>query len=816
MAWQFGTIDFSTFGVMVSKSTGVLDFHKLKNDGYEWLDKDGKDYWQSTPKYNDREIILNCWIYAEPLRNSMGEITIKGYDNFRTKIQSFTDELKAAGKVTFVTPYINLSNCSISSGIQIVRETNYVQEQQIGTFSLRITVHGDSDYDFISILDKSSSDVKEVIKTKNLTINKTLQGEEYATCTCETNTPLTCGMYDWIRVNTDGTNLDAFLLPSTPEVQKQSTNKFVYNLRFEGITLHFKQMKFILFGESEFEFYGDLSEIAALICENVDRFIFFGNNRFTIGSCAATVKKLHNFANEDCLSALQRICGEYGMEFRFERQPDTKYKIYISEFESKANSVVLTYGKGNSLYNISRGAMDTSKLCTVLWAYGAAKNIKAGYRDGLKRLSFDGNPLKQNEATYGTWERTVNFDEIFPQRTAAVTGVLHVFPDTELPPEPPATIQYLTEAEKEVYPNGIFVIADNTLDFDLNDYLRGGLTAKIVMKTGDLAGYQFDILRYDNQYQYIHIIRFEDEIGGLLPSATLQFKPGDEYTLVDMDQPTPYVSTSEAALAVKAQEYIDQWSVPQYEYTVKTNPAYFAANPGNGFNVGDILTVTDTNLGISASHRITSMSFNYNSKIYDLTLSNFKKPTKRQQTEFRLQVIERAIFATKKETGEVIRDDKQPVGELGRTLLDPDNKLRVDNLILNGTIDGRMLGLDSNMPQIHLTDAWFEDHVGGNVDQAKQYAGQITIHNWAGINRFEVQKMKDNDEVYDPSRTWNIEETDFTSLDPTKSFNIYAKLNIAPGSTAAEIFLSEGHFDPKTEIEDGYVIYNLGNLTKDI
>ena len=797
MSWKIDDIDFADYGVGVTKATGLFDMPKLLNEPIDWLDEDGDDYWHDIAdiKLDNKKINLYCYITADT------------FANFISKLNVFYAALIAPGKRMLLTPYTDEIECFIDSEIKVNhldRGSRFVNSKQAGVFVLRLTVPGDSQYDFISILDKSSSSVKEVIKTKNLVISKTLQGEEYATCTCETNAPLTCGMYDWIRVNTDGTNLDAFLLPSIPQVRKDSSNKFIYDLRFDGITLHFKQMKFVMFGESEFDYYGNLAEVAALICENVDRFIFFGNNRFTIGSCAATVKKLHNFANEDCLSALQRMCSEYGMEFRFERQPDTRYKIYISEFESKENTVTLEYGKGNTLYQISRGAMDTSKLCTVLWAYGAAKNIKAGYRDGMKRLSFEGNPLRKNETIYGTWEHTQPFDELFPNRTSTVTGYLQVLPEN------------LTAAEKEVYPNGIFIVGDTTIDFNLNDYLLGGLTAKIVMKTGDLAGYQFDILRYDHQYQYIHIIRFEDETIGLLPNATLQIQPGDEYTLVDMDQPAEYVEAAEAALAVKAQEYIDLWSVPQYEYNVRTNPAWFAANPGAGFNVGDILSVYDTNLGIDVERRVNTMSFNFNTKIYELSLSTFKKQTKRQQTEFRLQVIERALFSNKKEETETIKDEKITTGELGRTLLDPDNKLRVDQLILNGTIDARMLGLDSNMPQVHLTDAWFEDHVGGNVDQAKQYAGQITIHNWEGINRFEVQKTKDNDEVYDPSRTWNIEEKDFIALDPTKSYNIYVKLNIAPGSTASDIFLAEEHIDPKTEIEDGFVIYNMGNLTKDL
>jgi hypothetical protein len=794
MSWKLDDIDFEDFGVYVNRSSGVLDLPKLINDSINWLDENGREYWQAIEniKYSDREIVLSCFIY-----------NLDGYESFKTKVADFYAALSGPGKRMLETPFGNTIEVSLQVPVQLTRKTSYVASQQYGLFTLRLTVQGDSEFDFITIYDKSSSAVKEIVKTKNLTISKTLQGEEYATMTVESNTPLLSGMYEYIKINTDGVGFDYFLLPSAPTVRKDSSNKFVYDLRFDGITLHFKQMKFILNGQAEFDFYGDLQDIADLVCENVNRFIWF-LDRFSVASCAATVKKLHNFSGEDCLSVLQRICTEYGMEYRFQRQPDTTYQIHISEFAGKTNSVSLEYGKGNSLYQITRGAMDTSKLCTVLWAFGAAKNLQAGYRSGLKRLSFTANPLKANETLYGTWEHTVNFDEIFPNRTAAVTGYLQVLPED------------LTSAEKEVYPNGIFVVGDSTLDFDINDYLSGGLTAKIVMKTGDLAGYQFDILRYDHSLKHIHIIRFKDEVGGLFPNETLQIAPGDTYTLVDMNQPASYVTTAESALQAAAQEYIDKWSVPAHEYQVRTNPAFVQANPGTGFDVGDIMTILDTDLGVNVENRVTSLTYNHNSKVFDLTLSTYKKLPKRLETDFRLQVIERAMFATKKETGEVIRDEQQPTGEVVRKLLDPDNKLRVDNLINNGSLDARMLGLDAITSQVVLTDAWFEANIGGNVEAAKQWSGFITIKNFEGINRFEVQKLKDNEEEYDPSRTWEIAETNFTALDAAKSYNIYARLNLSPASTACEIFLDEKHLDPKIEIEDGKLIVPLGNLTKDI
>lgn len=798
MSWKIDDIDFGTYGVGVTKVTGLFDMPKLLNEPIDWLDEAGEDYWfpVSAQKFDKKTINLYCYILAT------------SYADFISKLKSFYDAIIALGMRTLLTPYISTEiECYLNERISIDRldrGARYVNSKQAGVFVLNLTVPGDSEYDYITIYDKSSSAVKEIIKTKNLVVQKTLQGEEYATCTSETNQPLISGMYEYIKVNSDGIGFDYFLLTSSPSVRKESTNKYVYDLRFEGITLHFKQMKFTMFGQAEFEFFGNLQDVVQQVCSNVNRFIWF-TDRFFVGSCASTVKRLHNFSNEDCLSVLQRICSEYEMEYRFERQPDTTYNLYISDFAGKTNTVGLEYGKGNSLYQVSRGDMDTSKLCTVLWAFGAAKNLPVGYRNGLKRLSFDANPLKANEATYGTWEHVVNFDDIFPNRTATVTGYLQVLPEN------------LTQAEKEVHPNGIFAVGDTglsdpTYGFDINNYLLGGLTAKIAMKTGDLAGYQFDIERYDPDSNIMYIIRFKDEARGLLPDATFQIAPGDQYTLVDMNQPPIYITEKETALQAAAQEYLDKWSLPAYQYNVKTNPAFIQANPGTGFNVGDIMTIYDAELGIDTTNRVTSLSYIVRSKVYELTLSVFKKLPKRAETEFRLQTIERAIFTTRKETGEVIRDDLQPTGELRRTLLDQDNKLNVDNIVRNNSIDPGMISHDLALPTLILKNAWLALNVDGDEDKISVEAGELTLRNFYPKSRYEIQKIKDDGGTYDPTRTWTIPATNFT-LASKNAHYLYAKVDIAAGQTVATLEVSETYKEIKHDIENGILTYPINYIS---
>ena len=105
------------------------------------------------------------------------------------------------------------------------------------------------------------------------------------------------------------------------------------------------------------------------------------------------------------------------------------------------------------MYDVHRGERLKGEYCNKVYAYGAAKNLKADYRNGLRRLNFDGNPLFIPDVD--PVEHTVFFDDIFPNRTATITAY------TQVPKE------NLTDEQKQVYPNGMYKITDSTLDFDI-------------------------------------------------------------------------------------------------------------------------------------------------------------------------------------------------------------------------------------------------------------------------------------------------------------------------------------------------------------
>lgn len=66
LKWSINGRDFADFGINVQESKGVLD--KLKpreRNSYTWAEYHGKQYDQSKPFYEAREMELQCWLKAE-------------------------------------------------------------------------------------------------------------------------------------------------------------------------------------------------------------------------------------------------------------------------------------------------------------------------------------------------------------------------------------------------------------------------------------------------------------------------------------------------------------------------------------------------------------------------------------------------------------------------------------------------------------------------------------------------------------------------------------------------------------------------------
>lgn len=188
--------------------------------------------------------------------------------------------------------------------------------------------------------------------------------------------------------------------------------------------------------------------------------------------------------------------------------------------------------------------------------------------------------LEHNTDAYGIIERTLILEDIYPHRTGKVTATDALDP---------------------------FSFSDSTIDFDINQQLLPGTSAKVTFNTGQLAGYTFDINRYDAAGKIVTLNKNKDEKSIDVPSFLLHPEVGDEYVFVDIVMPQSYIDAAETLLLQQAQDYLNANSSPNFNYSVTCDPAYFRRK-GITLSYGDIVRIQDTELLVDKFIRILSVT----------------------------------------------------------------------------------------------------------------------------------------------------------------------------------------------------------------
>lgn len=311
---------------------------------------------------------------------------------------------------------------------------------------------------------------------------KVLLGEDVINMTVTAASVRNFAIGDYIKVF----GLSRYKINQLPKVTKIAERKYEYELIFEGLQYDLLRVAYrntdvgSFNNAGDFSLIGNLEMFLTVLINNLNR--VFGTDKWALGDFpVGTETRNLLFNNENCLAVLQRLCEEY------------KYQFVISETETQCilhmREVGLDldynfrYGQGKGLYQLVRENVDSKNIVNTLWAYGSNKNLPSSYKNYSPRLRLGtGEDLPQLELTsralYGIFEGSVIFDEIYPHRTGTVSGI-----DTTKP----------------------FQFTDVSMDFDLNAssggntlYLIPGNVAKVVFQTGNLAGYEFEIDKYEH------------------------------------------------------------------------------------------------------------------------------------------------------------------------------------------------------------------------------------------------------------------------------------------------------------------------------
>lgn len=190
--------------------------------------------------------------------------------------------------------------------------------------------------------------------------------------------------------------------------------------------------------------------------------------------------------------------------------------------------------------------------------------------------------IERNVNIYGVVEHTEIFDEIYPHRTGTVTAV-----------------NALDE----------FEFTDTAIDFNVNDQLLPGLTAKVTFNTGQLAGYTFNVESFNNSTKKFRIQLNADERVLEIPNNLLRPAIGDKYVLTDIEMPTSYITAAENELLAAATARLIELSEPQLAYTVTLDPVYLK-RINRTITIGDLVWIVDAELEIQKKIRVSSVTRN--------------------------------------------------------------------------------------------------------------------------------------------------------------------------------------------------------------
>ncbi|MFL1601826.1 hypothetical protein PGL34_06095 [Riemerella anatipestifer] len=430
---------------------------------------------------------------------------------------------------------------------------------------------------------------------------QSLLSEDVINITVESKTPLALQVGNYIEYENR-----RYTLNSAPKVKKEQ-GYYAYDLVFEGVQYLLRDKVYFNLdaqgfqNTADFPLTGEINIFLTTLITNINSISDF---TWVLGEYPQnTETKTLTFNNENCLAVLQKICQEYDTEFEIKQDLERKsYTLNIKKIGETLNQT-FEYGKGNGLYSLSRVNVNDNVI-TRLYVFGSTNNIKSGYRDYSQRLRLPishGKEYIQDDAKvklFGLKEGVKNFDDIKPTFKGIVSGVTNL-------------------------ENGSQEIEVSNMDFDLNEtdsngtkYLLNDTPAKLHINKGNLAGYEFEILKnggYNHATKAFRVKQFTDERGQKFPEAgsVFSFAVGDEVTLLDIALPEQYITNAENKLFEEGQKEYEKQSVNNLKYNLELDPLYLqqiGASTSIFFKIGDYIRVIDEPLKIDKTTRIVDIT----------------------------------------------------------------------------------------------------------------------------------------------------------------------------------------------------------------
>lgn len=605
----------------------------------------------------------------------------------------------------------------------------------------------------------------------------TLLGADTVAITVKSATPLTFHLGDQIDVYGK-----TYTLNQLPGIKKTGNRNFEYTLTFEGVQYELIDVQFLLPDDTVLDsFTGDLEDFLGVLIGNLTR-VYPG--KWVLGvSPANTEYKTLTYTEKNCLEVLQDLCEQYSTEFEITQANG------VRTLNIKTAGVnfpyTFRYGRTGGLYELTRQNINSKNVVTRLYVYGGSSNLGDKYR--YTRLCLPGKAKNASYiedaaaiAAYGLKENTKIFDDIRPERYGEVTAAGSAY----------------------------YAFKDATMNFDLNEkdsagntkWLIDGATAKVKFTTGNLAGYEFDIHKYDHATKEIQVVPFTDENGMKFPSETsaaFQFGVGDKYFFTDINLPDAYKTDAENELLAEGNKAIAEYSQPQVQYGLSIDENFIRQFAGeltvvNLFAVGDYIPVEDEDIGVNKSVRITAFTRDLLREYkYNITLGDSVTKTTITRVIEDLQKIDNVIEINDLADPSKARRNWKASQEVLANVFDPEGHYYSEK-IKPLSIETTMLAAGARSQQFVLQNTMFEPNYEGNPNTVKVVGGTLVHYT-----------------IAETVKSWQLNTATFSGLVSGTVYYIYARCQKT--GTAGNIV-----FDTVQRTVDGdptYYYFLIGSLS---
>lgn len=605
----------------------------------------------------------------------------------------------------------------------------------------------------------------------------TLLGADTVAITVKSATPLTFHLGDQIDVYGK-----TYTLNQLPGIKKTGNRNFEYTLTFEGVQYELIDVQFLLPDDTVLDsFTGDLEDFLGILIGNLTR-VYPG--KWTLGVFPANTEfKTLTYTEKNCLEVLQDLCEQYSTEFEITQANG------VRTLNIKTAGVnfpyTFRYGRTGGLYELTRQNINSKNVVTRLYVYGGSSNLGDKYR--YSRLCLPGKAKNASYiedaaaiATYGLKENTKIFDDIRPERYGEVTAAGSAY----------------------------YAFKDATMNFDLNEkdsagntkWLIDGATAKVKFTTGNLAGYEFDIHKYDHATKEIQVVPFTDENGMKFPSETsaaFQFGVGDKYFFTDINLPDTYKTDAENKLLAEGNKAITEYSQPQVQYGLSIDENFIRQFAGeltvvNLFAVGDYIPVEDEDIGVNKSVRITAFTRDLLREYkYNITLGDSVTKTTITRVIEDLQKIDNVIEINDLADPSKARRNWKASQEVLANVFDPEGHYYSEK-IKPLSIETTMLATGARSQQFVLQNTRFEPNYEGNPNTVKVVGGTLVHYT-----------------IAETVKSWQLNTATFSNLVSGTVYYIYARCQKT--GTAGNIV-----FDTVQRAVDGdptYYYFLIGSLS---